>query len=45
MILINETRSDTSNYELYIDHCLKGEKIIGLMKDELVGTITKNLMD
>ena len=29
----------------YIDHCLKGEKIIGLMKDELVGTITKNLMD
>ena len=43
-IYIFETRFDTSNYELDIDHCLKEKikKVIGLMKDELDGkTMTK----
>ena len=42
-----QTRSDSSNYEIMIDHCLwkKNEKVTELMKDELGGQIVKKCVE
>ena len=42
-----QTRSDSSNYEILIDHCLwnKNEKVTELMKDELGGQIMKKCVE